>query len=166
MGYQRRVHGEEKLVFHPEIKMKHSCVECERYFFDRGALVDHNAAHHGYEFKCKMCEDSFKTRGARSKHIEIFHNDKKHMCETCSKVCETKHALTAHIKRAHTDGPAFKFPCSQCKKGAQTEKGLETHMDNNHKGKQHLCAFCDAAFNNRLLRSHHERSMHGKKSFL
>ena len=154
----------EKVSLHPEIKMKHSCKECKQQFFDKAAIVDHNAAYHGYEFKCKICESTFKSRSARSSHTEIIHKDVKHMCERCSKVCKTKPALAEHVKRVHTGGPVFKFPCSQCTKGAQTEKGLETHMENNHRGKQYLCSFCDAAFSTRMLQSHHEKSMHGEKN--
>ena len=153
----------EKLSLHPEIQFNYACHLCQQNFYGKGDFIAHNAAHHGQEFQCDFCDQSFKTKGKRTTHMDALHKDEKHLCEKCSKVFKTKHALAAHIKWVHAQGSSYKFPCSSCKQGAQSQEGLERHVESNHRGKQYLCAFCEAAFSDTQGRSIHERSMHGEK---
>eukprot|EP00092_Neocalanus_flemingeri_P026148 GFUD01028339.1.p1 GENE.GFUD01028339.1~~GFUD01028339.1.p1 ORF type:complete len:683 (+),score=146.91 GFUD01028339.1:53-2101(+) len=153
----------EKLSLHPEIKLKYSCKECQESFYGKGNLTNHNALVHGEEFECRFCDMTFKHKPTRNFHVESQHKDTQHMCEICSKAFKTKSAISKHMRR-HSDVPYFKFPCSHCSKGAQSEKGLQTHMETNHQGKQYMCAYCASAFTSSTERIMHEKRVHGEKT--
>jgi len=153
----------EKVVLHPEIKLKYTCTICNEKFYGKGNLTDHNSKVHGKEYECKFCDMTFKHKPTRNVHIEKEHGHAHHMCEICSKTFKTKSAIIKHRKR-HMEGNFFKFPCSQCAKGAQTEQGLLTHMETHHQGKQFMCAYCTSAFTSSSDRIQHEKRVHSEKT--
>ena len=153
----------DKVILHPEIKLKYSCNECQEKFYGKGNLTDHNSKVHGKEYECTFCDMTFKHKPTRNVHIEKEHSEAQQMCEICSKTFKTKSAIIKHRKR-HFDADLFKFPCSQCSKGAQTEKSLQTHMETHHQGKQFMCAYCTAAFTSSSERIQHEKRVHGEKT--
>jgi len=154
----------DKLSMHPEIKLRHSCAQCQENFFEKQNLLAHNAVYHGDEFQCEFCDKSFKHKGSLFTHVESTHKNEQHLCEECSKVFKTKHDLRHHMKKIHSSEPFFKYPCIHCKQGAQTEEGLNNHVEKNHKGKQHMCSVCSAMFHDNQARSLHERRMHSEKT--
>jgi len=153
----------EKVILHPEIKLKYSCNECQEKFYGKGNLTDHNAKVHGKEYECKHCDMTFKHKPTRNVHVEKQHGEAQHICEICSKTFKTKSAISKH-RRRHSDAPYYKFPCGQCSKGAQSEKSLQTHMETHHKGKQFMCAYCTSAFTSNSDRIQHEKRVHGEKT--
>ena len=105
---------------------------------------------HGDE--CTLCNKSFSTKYALSRHIKEKHTDllrtdpkinelskttqKENYsthgdgCTLCDKFFSTKYALGRHVKEKHTNG--FTFSCSNCEWTGSREYLLATHMKLSH----------------------------------
>ncbi|KAI5651810.1 zinc-finger double domain-containing protein [Phthorimaea operculella] len=77
------------------------CAECPATFVNPSNLNKHKLTHQEKQFKCGLCEKSFRTPSALREHHEATHMNIKHTCNYCGRDFCYKSDLRKHEIRSH-----------------------------------------------------------------
>lgn len=127
---------------------------CDKTFTIKPLLLRHQMYHKDKKFICDICARHFVTRAKLQKH-RFVHTDKKPLqCSQCSKTFTYKHVLEAHV-RTHL-GKAFK--CDQCQKAYKWKEDLRIHKLTEHMGiYPYKCQYCGKGYSGSSNKSYHEK---------
>lgn len=79
----------------------YKCTECTATFVNPSNLNKHKLTHQAKQFKCVLCEKSFRTSTALREHHEATHMNIKHTCNYCGRDFCYKSDLRKHEIRNH-----------------------------------------------------------------
>ncbi|CAH1789024.1 unnamed protein product [Owenia fusiformis] len=137
----RRKLGLDRHKFHkhgvPFDKEKYVILKCEvencKYqTIDIHVFKSHQTSHKKEEpFKCKVCEKTFKRKGALDVHQRLHIDSRPFKCPDCDKSFTQASNLQSHVAASHQKGK--KFMCDQCPYGSLGRKEFAFHMFNHHK---------------------------------
>ena len=99
-------------------------------------------------FKCKKCQENFKTNAQLGGHKCWAE------CEKCSKTFTTKFKSEKHRLDEHT------FKCNKCRHMTDSKENLGAHMDAEH---SHFCDKCGSVFDSKPLLANHVVKEHSFK---
>ncbi|KAK4326335.1 hypothetical protein Pmani_003130 [Petrolisthes manimaculis] len=84
-----------------------TCNICGKVCQTESKLKVHHATHDSDGVKpiCDLCERTFSSRSALTKHKKILHKPKPYVCPNCNAGFEKHKYMAIHMKRAHDDVP-------------------------------------------------------------
>ena len=104
------------------------CKDCNKFYPPKYLEQRHYLVHQdGRNFKCEICEKSFKTMEILKVHARIHGPDDErytHCCEVCGRKFTQKANLESHM-RIHTGDKPFK--CDFCSKSFSQKGNLDEH---------------------------------------
>ncbi|XP_029308598.1 zinc finger protein 484-like [Cottoperca gobio] len=169
-----------------EHKIKpYPCNICGKRCVSETALNTHSRIHDGnYEYQCKYCCVTFKTKVGKITHEQIHLTEgKPYKCPDCSETFATNKQRRIHLEdhrgprqlkcpicgieflwplslqrhlAVHTGVKPFK--CSVCQRGFSQASHLKSHMRLHTGERPFKCRHCDKSFNHNVsLKSHYQR---------
>ncbi|KAM8727856.1 uncharacterized protein AB9X84_001376 [Acanthopagrus schlegelii] len=175
-----------------EHKIKpYSCNICGKRCVSEVALNAHGRIHdESYEFRCKYCNVSFKTKVDKFNHEQIHSTDgKPYKCPDCSEtfptnkerrihledhrgprqtkchICEVEFFTPLYLQRhlpVHTGERPFK--CPVCQRGFNQPGHLKSHMRLHTGERPYKCQHCDKCFNHNVSLKSHVQRYHASNS--
>ena len=95
------------------------------------------------EYKCEICNKTFKRKDYLKSHIKIVHeNTKKYECPSCALKFTLKHNLTRH-QRSHQTNMMPK--CHICNINFKNNRSLNAHKNKFHRKKCQECTYSAAS---------------------
>lgn len=142
--------------------LKEICEFCGKSFTNGKNLRLHQYVHaNTADFKCSVCEKSFRTPGGLSSHKKTKHNEGRctanYTCEFCGRSFKCRTTLANHLTQ-HTG--VKPFDCKDCSKKFSTATALATHR-NHHTGKiKYECDICGMKFTQSYSITRHKKVVH------
>ncbi|XP_023943722.2 zinc finger protein 724 [Bicyclus anynana] len=136
------------------------CEECGKAVIDLAShMKQHLPATERERLKCKVCDKTFFTHGARYKHNKVKHLGIKKHCKECGKdvVNLRSHTLTMHMS------DSLSYVCVSCGRRFMSKSILELHMLKHSKILPHVCDYCNKAFRYKINLAKHIRQVHDKE---
>ena len=119
------------------------CKDCDKYYPPKYLEQRHYLVHQeSRNFKCEVCEKSFKTLEYLKFHARIHGPDDErytHCCEVCGRKFTQKANLESHM-RIHTGDRPFK--CEFCPKSFSQKGNLDEHRRTHTGEKPYVCDIC------------------------
>ena len=124
-------------------KLLVKCKDCSKFYPPKYLEQRHYLVHkEGKDFKCDVCEKSFKTMEILKVHSRIHGPEDErytHSCEVCGKKFTQKANLESHM-RTHTGDRPFK--CDFCEKTFSQKGNLDEHRRTHTGEKPYVCDIC------------------------
>lgn len=150
-----------------------TCKYCGKTFNVRVALLRHERHHkkknNSQSIRCRFCNRFFEKLLHLKKHVQLFHNEKKLVCEHCGARHNSVSSLKNHLL-THEG-----FECNECGESFLKKSYLKNHIlmqckkennvqgnespkkdDSDYKGVTHRCDICWKSF---VTKKNHERHM-------
>ena len=166
---------------------RHQCGYCSRIYTRRNALNKHIAYKHEGVYKCKHCQDGFRTEAQFKIHVAEKNCQSQQQCNLCGKFYPSKTRLYEHIAYMHKDwiqcdicekrvSKRFikthkeyhlgvrAFPCGVCGKRFITANGLRSHEKIHLKQRRFQCSICQVQFDLLSQAKVHARIHTGEKA--
>lgn len=151
-AFMTKHHLKNHLITHDD-KRDYKCRFCDATFKKNDVLKMHENVHtREQKFICDICGEHFLRRSSLRNHrLTHFPGHQRWKCRYCEDKFRTQSAMLTHVKNKHTDldlsheRPLCKR-CEQC--GKVFAKGLtfRVHMDMHAGIKRHNCQICGSAF--------------------
>ncbi|XP_013138097.1 PREDICTED: zinc finger protein 585A-like [Papilio polytes] len=157
----------------PEEMSKHvqsqhflQCKECGDKFKGKNTLRTHQIRIHAVkrEYKCDICEKSFKTKSRLESHI-VTHNStlarKLSFCTTCNVQYKNIYVFRNHLKNSANHSERT-YECKECKKKFASKVYWRKHWEFYHLQKsQFKCEICNKLFISDWRLKNHRQTQHG-----
>lgn len=120
---------------------------CERQFFTRKSVVNHENQHsRPTDFMCSICGKLLPNQYSLRDHVARHGADseKKHVCTVCDKKFHLRYDLTDHVRRKHSEKKEEEAAvCEICNKNFASKISLYLHNRRFHTHVQfHVCEIC------------------------
>lgn len=128
---------------------------CNKKLSKRYAILDHIDFHADPDvFRCKVCGKIFKSTAILKTHMLCRHaseDQRTFKCDLCRQSFAQKCTLVQHMER-HSD-----VKCVKCDKSFASKGSLNTHIANQHSGKDRtmVCDTCGQEFLNKVSFEQH-----------
>ncbi|XP_078037450.1 zinc finger Y-chromosomal protein 1-like isoform X1 [Augochlora pura] len=158
----KRALSKHKLTIHGDAPL-HTCQYCDFVTVHFSYLRVHVMRKHNntFPFSCQKCDRRFRIRADYMKHI-VTHDGEPCICDVCGAKVPNKISLYFHKNYNHTVKDA-KFPCPMCKKKLQSQKNLDSHVQQH--GRKFVCEECGLGLTRKSGLRKHIRTHSGEKSF-
>ena len=123
------------------------CKLCEKSFKLKCRMQRHVKKVHekASETKCELCKKSFYDVYCLQVHMNTFHNKKKNfICDSCDQRFVSKGALLIHTQVRHERSQTSN--CDTCDKTFTSKRGLRNHLENVHSNFRYKCSLCLETF--------------------
>ncbi|XP_050400217.1 zinc finger protein 12 isoform X8 [Patella vulgata] len=141
-------------------KKEFKCDICEKTYKDKSTLQEHLNIHFDVKpYKCDHCDEYFHSSHKRSNHVYQRHVPKRFQCNVCTETFKSKRYMQAHV-RIHTG--ELPFVCSYCNKGFRSKEILRLHTKIHKEVFDHVCPICNKGFVQRCNMIAHSKT-HFKK---
>ena len=139
--------------------------ESPNYHVDIGeniVKVDSRNQYKDKQFKCSICDDTFKTFRERKSHLVSNHKgEKPYKCSICDDKFKTLKERKSHLDTNHKGDRPYKCPI--CESRFSDQHNLKEHISQVHvKNKPFLCDSCPSAFARPSALGLHIREVHRK----
>lgn len=156
--HKKRLRGKSR----PKTTQKRfQCKVCASEFEKQVSLAAHMNMHRStqdpvdFTFKCKDCNEMFRSNGSLWNHRKMKHMAVIHKCNICCKTFATESAYNEHIRKHESEGPIL---CNICQKSFTLQSSLTIHLRLHSRQLPFLCAKCGRSFNtNNRLQEHLRR---------
>lgn len=110
-------------------RQSQECTVCHKFFFNVKKHMTHRHSAEGTKktTKCHICSREV-IYDRLSRHIQLAHGEKKHICEICGKAFATPKGLKEH-EYTHT---GVRIECLFCPHTSLGNRNLTTHMRQQH----------------------------------
>jgi len=90
------------------------CKDCGKAYSTRGSLAQHVHHYHRHPnaYSCSVCHKKFNRKDFLAKHEKTHTNDREFKCKLCEKTYKTNASLSAHINGSHNE--TRRFVCDYC----------------------------------------------------
>ncbi|XP_068558071.1 uncharacterized protein [Cebidichthys violaceus] len=156
----KRCVSEKALITHSRIhdeNYEYQCKYCHVTFKTKVDKITHEQIHaiQGKPYKCPDCPETFATNKERRIHLEDHRGPQQLKCHICGIVFTQRGYLQRHLA-VHTGEKLFK--CSVCQRGFKQASHLKSHMRLHTGERPYKCPHCDKCFNHNVsLKSHVQR---------
>ncbi|XP_054452554.1 zinc finger and SCAN domain-containing protein 12-like isoform X2 [Anoplopoma fimbria] len=136
---------------------EYRCKYCRATFKTKVDKITHEQIHvtQGKPYKCPDCPESFATNKERRIHLEDHRGPQQLKCHICGIDFTQQGFLQRHLA-VHTGEKPFK--CSVCQRGFKQAGHLKSHMRLHTGERPYKCQLCDKSFNHNVsLKSHVQR---------
>ena len=154
-----------------------NCIECDRSFGSKQALVYHDKIDHkklDLEIPCSICDKTFKIEEQLDKHTREVHKSSQVVCHLCDEIFTRQSTLNHHYKVVHDvvinemyllDSPGIieVFGCPHCEMKTREKKTLNHHINlvHNRADQEQLeCPSCQFKTFERKTLNHHMKYIH------
>lgn len=136
------------------------CKYCDNRFKSNRDLAKHSELHTGQnKYSCSVCSNTFPIKGYLNIHMKI-HSERSFECDHCDKTFLSKENVKKHKRRLLKLKP---FVCEQCNKAYDTKYHLSCH-NKVHTGERPFnCLLCDKSFSENAILKRHVYSIHTKE---
>jgi len=146
---------------------KYKCVECDKCYGSRCALVEHRRMHSEPKpFECTVCSKQFKNARGLACHRRIVHSENKpYKCHACDRVFVFAGSLKNHFLQVHTDGNLYS--CSQCNRRFNRVGNLRKHRCQvEFDAGRYQCNYCGKPCRSKVQLTCHLREHTGAKPYV
>ncbi|XP_054452354.1 zinc finger protein 556-like isoform X2 [Anoplopoma fimbria] len=156
----KRCVSDKALITHSRIhdeNYEYQCKYCHATFKTKVDKITHEQIHviQGKPYKCPDCPESFATNKERRIHLEDHRGPQQLKCHICGIDFLWPLSLQRHLA-VHTGDRPFK--CSVCQRGFKQAGHLKSHMRLHTGERPYKCQLCDKSFNHNVsLKSHVQR---------
>lgn len=159
---------ERHMLSHNENKgIKCTYNDCEQYFTERDAFMEHAKIHTEVKnYECKKCDKKFSSDGELKEHENTHSGIMSFECMLCSKSFVSADYLDDHLLTfTHSDellqstSDDKPFKCNNCQKSYMSKSALKLHEDI-HKNEMYSCKDCSLMFNSRSSLYRHIKVKH------
>ena len=114
-----------------------------------------------FEFKCKICERSFRHKNSLIVHSRTHSGVKPYKCNYCGNTFADRRTMIIHVRRKHT----FKRPysCKICEKKFCETSSLQRHIKIHKNVEKYTCIICNVQIMHVYLAQHINTKIHTKK---
>ncbi|XP_011136129.1 zinc finger protein OZF [Harpegnathos saltator] len=153
--HKMKVHGEAPL---------YSCQYCDFSTIHCSYLQVHFTRKHtdDFHFSCDKCDRKFRIKADYTKHL-ITHEGDPCICDVCGSALANKMSLYFHKNYKHRVKDA-KFQCPVCKKKLQTQKNLDSHVQQHEQ--RYMCEECGLELTRKSSLKKHIKTHSGEKPYL
>lgn len=133
-----------------------SCPKCNKIFYNRSKLLNHQIEVHKLKIKYKACHEcDYKSVDLSNfrRHISIHSGQKAHPCNYCTSRFDTSTNLRFHILRSH--GEERPYQCDECGFKFTNIKDLKSHSRVHNAVKSNECDQCRSRFTHRSSLKRH-----------
>ncbi|XP_026168389.1 zinc finger protein 662-like isoform X2 [Mastacembelus armatus] len=169
----------------------YSCNICGKRCVSEMALISHSRIHdENYEFRCKYCYVTFKTKVDKITHEQIHITEgKPYKCPDCLETFPTNKERKIHLEdhtgpkqlKCHICGMEFLWPlslqrhlvvhtgvkpfkCLVCQRGFKQAGHLKSHMRLHTGERPYKCQHCDKCFTHKVSLKGHIQRYHTSSS--
>ena len=143
---------------------EHQCHMCNERFSTLEVFKAHLFSAHNVkddevlsqEYKCDICKEEFDNLNKFLIHITKTHEKDNNKCEYCGLNFEDYGDLEKHLKEIC----GRFFACGSCDKKFYDQDKLQSHFENIHAEKTHICEYCDKAFGRYQSMILHKQTVH------
>ena len=141
------------------------CEICGKQLRTLGSLHTHSSMHSGDQNNvfCEICGKQFRLLTSLWSHKQIHFGEKDFKCDLCNKSFRTKSGVINHITEVHLD--IRKFPCSVCNKSFHTKIKMKKHTLCHSTERPLVCKTCGKTFRQKHIFKSHLFSHTGIKPF-
>ncbi|XP_034456436.1 zinc finger and SCAN domain-containing protein 31-like isoform X1 [Hippoglossus hippoglossus] len=138
-----------------------SCRVCGNSFYTRGILVRHAENHcKEPENRCGACGDCLDSTENLRDHLRS-HKELGSTCDVCGKKCSSIRRMEIH-KRVHTGEKPYR--CRFCSRDFSRKESLERHLKIHTGDRPHRCGLCRRTFTRREYLVHHLKTGHSERA--
>ena len=119
------------------------CTDCPDAFRTKSSLDKHQYISHGTKvqiFKCNKCDKEFFSKQRLNDH-DRNHQESNVKCQQCDKVLSSVKALDNHTKAVHDK--IKRFSCDMCAFKAFKKEKFDKHVKKVHENAMETCLICD-----------------------
>ena len=158
----KRTMTKHKLYAHGDAPT-YNCQLCDFTTIHSSYLQVHIMRKHtvNYPFPCNKCDRMFRVKADYMKHI-VTHDGEPCICDVCGTKVANKISLYFHKNYNHTVKDA-RFQCPLCKKKLQTQKNLDSHVQQHQR--KYVCEECGMELTRKTALRKHIRTHSGEKSY-
>ncbi|KAM3605501.1 uncharacterized protein V6R79_026320 [Siganus canaliculatus] len=156
----KRCISEQALRSHSRIhnvNYEFPCKYCSLTFKTKADKMTHEVIHATEEkpYKCPDCSETFALNKERSTHLEVHRGPRQSTCDICGMDFRGPGYLQRHMA-VHTGLKPFK--CASCSRAFKQASHLKSHMRLHTGERPYKCQYCDKCFNHNVsLKSHIQR---------
>ena len=158
----KRTMTKHKLYAHGDAPT-YNCQHCDFTTIHSSYLQVHIMRKHtvNYPFPCNKCDRMFRVKADYMKHV-VTHDGEPCICDVCGTKVANKISLYFHKNYNHTVKDA-RFQCPLCKKKLQTQKNLDSHVQQHQR--KYVCDECGMELTRKTALRKHIRTHSGEKSY-
>lgn len=160
---------------------RRTCKKCGKILSGAAKLKDHmSLVHKKLGVQCRHCKEYYKSRKARSKHVQEKHlKDAVLQCAECKVRFKSAGHFKRHVEKQVCQNTAYQYPlnvefqhkklsnryeCNVCGIRLASTWGLKRHIDNIHSSysKCYICTECHRTYKRKEKLVPHKRLCPGK----
>ena len=101
--------------------------------------------------ECKECGKTYASKRALRRHIDVMHQQTRHICDFCGQNYKGRDSLNRHIRALHMKEKIYKCTVPGCTAAYNFNHSLKLHLLKHSGERPHACSICMKTY----LTAHH-----------